>query len=89
MIESDYCNPSPCGANARCNAGINAAGKYSAICVCPEGYYGNAVDKCIKGDCRNNNDCTDDKACLRAKCVNPCPSACGTGRENVLINCKK
>lgn len=59
----DPCNPSPCGPNANCNNGQ---------CSCaPEYPKGDGYQGC-RPECVSNNDCPRDKACVRAKCVNPC-----------------
>lgn len=65
--ESDPCNPSPCGDNAQCNNGI---------CTCILDYQGDPYSGC-RPECIMSQDCARDKACLRNKCIDPCPGTCG------------
>ncbi|KAG8227100.1 hypothetical protein J437_LFUL007437 [Ladona fulva] len=70
-----------CGLNALCRA-VN----HVAVCSCPAGYMGDAHIQCLiaavevpKPECVENNDCTNDKACINQKCLNPCiefPNSC-------------
>lgn len=76
VIEEDPCNPSPCGPNANCNEGI---------CTCIPEYHGDPYVNC-RPECVLNNDCSRDKACIRNKCVDPCPGACGQNAECATIN---
>lgn len=71
--ESDPCNPSPCGPNAQCNAGI---------CTCLPNYQGDPYTSC-RPECVLNNDCPLNRACVRNKCVDPCPGTCG---RNAICN---
>lgn len=66
-VETDPCNPSPCGTNAICNNGI---------CTCLPEYQGDPYFGC-RPECILNDDCSRDKACIRNKCINPCPGTCG------------
>lgn len=72
----DPCNPSPCGANAKCNDGI---------CSCIEEYQGDPYRGC-RPECVLNNDCPRDKTCSRNKCIDPCPGTCGQNAECTVIN---
>lgn len=72
----DRCNPSPCGANAQCNDGI---------CTCLPEYQGDPYNGC-RPECVLNNDCPRDKACVRNKCIDPCPGTCGQNAECAVIN---
>lgn len=71
--ESDPCNPSPCGPNAQCNAGI---------CTCLPNYQGDPYTSC-RPECVLNNDCPLNRACVRNKCMDPCPGTCG---RNAICN---
>lgn len=62
----DACDPSPCGYNAKCNDGF---------CTCLPDYQGDAYTGC-RPECVLNSDCSRDKACLRSKCIDPCPGTC-------------
>lgn len=66
ISKDDACNPSPCAANAECNNGV---------CSCLPGLQGDPYTAC-RPECVLNSDCSRDKACLRSKCVDPCPGAC-------------
>lgn len=72
-VEVDKCNPSPCGPNAECNDGI---------CTCLPEYYGDPYNGC-RPECVLNTDCPSNKACVRNKCIDPCPGTCG---QNALCN---
>ena len=72
----DTCNPSPCGANAQCNDGI---------CSCLLEYQGDPYSGC-RPECVLNSDCPRDKACLRNKCVDPCPGTCAPNAICNVIN---
>lgn len=74
--ETDPCNPSPCGANALCDNGI---------CTCISEYQGDPYSGC-RPECILNNDCPRDKACVRNKCIDPCPGTCGQNAECAVIN---
>lgn len=75
-VESDPCNPSPCGPNAQCNDGI---------CTCVPEYHGDPYRGC-RPECVLNNDCPNDKACIRSKCIDPCPGTCGQNAECSVQN---
>lgn len=77
----DPCNPSPCGANARCKVSTNGAG----ACICDLGYFGNPYEAC-RPECTVNTDCPYNKACLRNKCQDPCPGVCGSTAICQVIN---
>lgn len=72
----DLCNPSPCGANANCANGI---------CSCIPGYGGDPYHGC-RPECVLNSECPRDKACIRSKCVDPCPGTCGQAALCDVIN---
>lgn len=65
------CVPSPCGANAVCKE-QNHAGS----CSCLPEYSGNPYEGC-RPECLVNTDCPTNKACVRNKCIDPCPGTCG------------
>lgn len=74
------CMPSPCGANAVCREqnGVGA-------CQCVDNYFGNPYEGC-RPECVLNSDCASDKACIRYKCVDPCPGICGQNAECLAVN---
>lgn len=77
---SNPCEPSPCGINAICNE-KNGAGS----CVCLPDYNGNPYEGC-RPECVINSDCPSDKACLRNKCIDPCPGTCGQNAYCQVVN---
>lgn len=72
-VPSDLCNPSPCGPNAECNNGV---------CTCFPEYRGNPYELC-RPECVLNNDCPQNRACVRNKCIDPCVGTCG---QNAICN---
>lgn len=66
-VYSDPCNPSPCGPNAQC---------YNGVCTCLNEYQGDPYIGC-RPECILNTDCPRNKACIKKKCVDPCPGTCG------------
>lgn len=74
------CDPSPCGANAVCTQKDGAG-----ACSCLEGYQGNPYESC-RPECVLSSDCSADKACIRNKCIDPCPGICGTFAECTVVN---
>lgn len=74
------CHPSPCGSNAVCKE-RNGAG----ACVCIAEYIGNPYEGC-RPECSVNSDCPQTKACLRSKCMDPCPGTCGQNADCQVIN---
>lgn len=73
---TDPCSSSPCGPNAECNNGA---------CSCLPEYSGNPYIGC-RPECVLSNDCAHDKACIRNKCVDPCPGACAQNALCRVIN---
>lgn len=76
----DPCNPSPCGTNAICKE-HNGAG----ACLCLPEYSGDPYTGC-RPECVLNTDCSKARACVRNKCVDPCPGACGLNAECRVVN---
>lgn len=72
----DPCYPSPCGTNAQCNDGA---------CSCLPEYHGDPYSGC-RPECVLNSDCPRDRACLRSKCVDPCPGTCALNAICEVIN---
>lgn len=70
------CVPSPCGQNAQCQ---DRNGVPS--CSCLPNYYGSPPN--CRPECTINPDCPSNKACIRNKCIDPCPGSCG---NNALCN---
>lgn len=73
---NDPCDPNPCGPNADCLNGE---------CRCQDNYQGNPYDGC-RPECTLSADCARDKACMRNKCVDPCPGTCGINAVCEVLN---
>lgn len=70
------CIPNPCGANAKCDDGV---------CTCLPEFQGDPYEGC-RPECILSNDCANNKACVRNKCIDPCPGICGQGAECAVLN---
>ena len=66
------CQPSPCGINAECQERNGAAS-----CRCLPELFGDPYVEC-KPECTINPDCAYTLACVRNKCIDPCPGICGS-----------
>lgn len=75
----DPCFPSPCGPNSQCR---NVNGIPS--CSCLPTYIG-APPSC-RPECTINSDCPSNQACIREKCISPCPGLCGISAQCSVIN---
>lgn len=64
------CNPSPCGPNSQCRE-VND----QAVCSCLPGYQGSPPG--CRPECVVSAECSQDRACINQKCVDPCPGSCG------------
>lgn len=78
---TDPCNPSPCGPNTQCRTVSGAA-----ICECLPGYHGNPTSSGCRPECVISADCPRDRACVRSKCIDPCPGVCGFNAQCNVIN---
>lgn len=78
-IYVDPCNPSPCGPNAQCR-NVNE----QAVCSCLPEYTGSPPN--CRPECVVNSECSQDKACHKFKCRNPCNGVCGIDAECKVIN---
>lgn len=76
QLEADPCSSSPCGPNAICTDGK---------CKCLPEYQGNPYIAC-KPECVLNTDCDISKACVRNKCIDPCPGTCGKNAQCNIYN---
>lgn len=68
---SDFCNPTPCGANTKCRVENNRA-----VCSCLDGWMGNPIQGCRR-ECESDSECDANRACTNFRCQDPCGS-CGT-----------
>jgi len=48
-------------------------------------YHGNPYDGC-RPECIGNSECQMNKACIKNKCVDPCPGTCGFEALCSVIN---
>lgn len=70
------CLPNPCDPNAQCDA----YGNQFAICDPCVG--SNALNSPLcRPECVLSSDCPFNKACLKNRCVDPCPGSCGVNAE--------
>lgn len=76
-IETDPCNPSPCGPNAQCSG--------DGVCTCLPEYQGDPYVGC-RPECVVSADCARDRACMQSKCRDPCPGTCGQSAICDVIN---
>jgi len=81
FTSADLCHPNPCGVNAYCQPGTDkVTGKDRPVCLCEDGYRGNGVSGCTRGECTSlqHHQCPDNKACYDSSCIDPCgPTFCG------------
>lgn len=68
------CQPSPCGDHAECRV----IGDYHA-CSCLPDMKGTPPN--CRPECLVNQECPQDKACSRNKCIDPCPGSCGINAQ--------
>jgi hypothetical protein len=73
------CRPSPCGPNSQCRE-INS----HAVCSCIIGYIGMPPD--CRPECVVSAECSQDKACVKQKCIDPCPGTCGSNARCQVLN---
>lgn len=74
------CHPSPCGINAQCSP----VGTFG-LCTCLPGYKGDPTVQCGP-ECITSSDCPSTQACISNKCKDPCPGACGSGAQCVVVS---
>ncbi|CAH1404987.1 unnamed protein product [Nezara viridula] len=75
------CDPSPCGSNAQCRI----ENRSYAVCECLPEYQGNPYEGC-RPECVVSSDCPTNKACLKNKCLDPCPGTCGLSAVCTVSN---
>lgn len=73
------CQPSPCGPNAECRPVGD-----SPSCSCLQGFIGSPPN--CRPECVSNSECAYNLACIRQKCQDPCPNACGQNAECRVVN---
>lgn len=73
------CIPSPCGPNSQCRE-IDS----HAVCSCSSNYIG--MPPSCRPECITSSECPQDKACVREKCIDPCPGTCGSNARCQVLN---
>lgn len=73
------CMPSPCGPNSVCR-NINE----QAVCSCQSGFIDTPPN--CRPECVVSSECSNEKACINNKCVDPCPHTCGIGAHCTTKN---
>uniref|UniRef100_A0A182XBR0 EGF-like domain-containing protein n=1 Tax=Anopheles quadriannulatus TaxID=34691 RepID=A0A182XBR0_ANOQN len=73
------CQPSPCGPNSQCRE-ING----HPVCSCLAGYIG--TPPMCRPECVVSSECSQDRACVNKKCVDPCPGTCGAEARCQVVN---
>lgn len=73
------CSPSPCGPNSICQIKQGRP-----VCSCQANYIGNPPY--CRPECVINQECPQDKACVREKCINPCDNTCGSNARCNVVN---
>lgn len=73
------CQPSPCGPNSQCRE-ING----HAVCSCLTGFVGSPPT--CRPECMVSSDCAQDRACVKQKCIDPCPGTCGVNARCQVVN---
>jgi hypothetical protein len=79
FVAINPCIPSPCGPNSQCRE-VN---KHS-VCSCKVGFIGAPPD--CRPECYTSSECSQDKACISQKCLDPCPGVCGQNANCRVIN---
>lgn len=75
------CSPNPCDINAPCDS----YGDQFAICNACVGQDAVNSPTC-RPECVMSSDCGFNKACLRNRCVDPCPGSCGINAECTIYH---
>lgn len=75
----DLCVPSPCGPYSTCRVHTN-----HPVCSCASGYIGSPPY--CRPECVISSECPMNQACVRQKCIDPCPGTCGTHSKCNVIN---
>lgn len=71
------CEPNPCAPGAECVVLSDG----HTLCRCPDGMGGDPTSPtgCHGYECRVDDDCSYDQACIGFRCKDPCPGSCGLG----------
>lgn len=74
------CDPSPCGPYSRCLVSHQGY----ATCSCLPNFQG--VPPACRPECIVSSECSQEKACVNQKCINPCEGTCGAEAFCTIIN---
>lgn len=75
----NVCSPSPCGPYSICRE-VNG----HAVCSCQADYIGSPPN--CRPECLVSSECSQDKACVNQRCVDPCIGTCGQNAKCQVIN---
>uniref|UniRef100_A0A1A9ZCQ5 EGF-like domain-containing protein n=1 Tax=Glossina pallidipes TaxID=7398 RepID=A0A1A9ZCQ5_GLOPL len=64
------CRPSPCGPYSKCLE-VND----HAVCSCLANHIG--TPPACRPECSISSECSQDRACVNLRCIDPCPGTCG------------
>ena len=78
-VETNPCQPSPCGPNSQCRERNG-----QAICSCVPGFVGSPPT--CRPECITSNECPQNEACNNQKCVDPCPGTCGINAKCQVLS---
>lgn len=73
------CVPTPCGPYSVCRVLKNRP-----VCSCVAGYIGGPPN--CRPECIVNSECSQNKACLKNVCQDPCPGTCGQNTQCRVVN---
>lgn len=73
------CSPSPCGPNSICQVKQNRP-----VCSCQANYIGSPPY--CSPECVISQQCNRNQACIKEKCVDPCPGSCGQNARCSVVS---
>lgn len=79
VLQREPCVPSPCGPNSICKISNG-----QAVCTCQSEFIG--IPPSCRPECIVSSECSQQQACIRQKCRNPCEGVCGQNAECKVIN---
>lgn len=79
VISRNPCLPSPCGPNSVCKESNG-----QAVCTCLPDFIGTPPS--CRPECIISSECSQQQACIRKKCKNPCEGVCGLNTDCKVIN---
>lgn len=79
IVNENPCIPSPCGPYSACKQQNG-----SPSCSCLPDYIGTPPN--CRPECISNSECSNDKACINQRCIDPCPGSCGSNAECRVVS---